>query len=243
MIGNFFLKIFTVVINLIDQENRSKIRKFFKSRLNNQSIYIFDIGAHKGETIQLFIKNFNINRIYSFEPNLNLYEFLIKKKEFISDKIKIFNLGFGLNSEIKELSIFQDTSSSTLNRLNENTEYFKRKKKFMSLFFNKDNFVAKKQNVKIYNLSKFINEKSIQRIDILKIDTEGYEYNILKGIDEKDFKKIRFIYFEHHYDLMINKGYKFSNIKKLLEKNNFQKRYKLRMRFRKSFEYIYEKKN
>ena len=80
MIGNFFLKIFTVVINLIDQENRSKIRKFFKSRLNNQSIYIFDIGAHKGETIQLFIKNFNINRIYSFEPNLNLYEFLIKKK-------------------------------------------------------------------------------------------------------------------------------------------------------------------
>ena len=243
MIGNFFLKIFTVVINLIDQENRSKIRKFFKSRLNNQSIYIFDIGAHKGETIQLFIKNFNINRIYSFEPNLNLYEFLIKKKEFISDKIKIFNLGFGLNSEIKELSIFQDTSSSTLNRLNENTEYFKRKKKFMSLFFNKDNFVAKKQKVKIYNLSKFINEKSIQRIDILKIDTEGYEYNILKGIDEKDFKKIRFIYFEHHYDLMINKGYKFSNIKKLLEKNNFQKRYKLRMRFRKSFEYIYEKKN
>ena len=242
MIGNFFLKIFTVVINLIDQENRSKIRKFFKLRLNNQSIYIFDIGAHKGETIELFIKNFNINRIYSFEPNLNLYEFLIKKKEFISDKIKIFNLGFGLNTEIKELSIFQDTSSSTLNHLNENTEYFKRKKKFMSLFFNKDNFVAKKQKVKIYNLSKFINEKSIQRIDILKIDTEGYEYNILKGIDEKDFKKIRFIYFEHHYDLMINKGYKFSHIKKLLEKNNFEKRYKLRMRFRKSFEYIYENK-
>ena len=144
MIGNFFLKVFMVVINLIDQENKLKIKKYFKSRLNNQLINIFDIGAHKGETIELFIKNFNINKIYSFEPNINLYEFLTKKKEFISDKIKIFNLGFGLNTEIKELSIFQDTSSSTLNYLNENTEYFKRKKKFMSFFFNKNNFEARK---------------------------------------------------------------------------------------------------
>ena len=55
-----------VVINLIDQENKLKIKKYFKSRLNNQLINIFDIGAHKGETIELFIKNFNINKIYSF---------------------------------------------------------------------------------------------------------------------------------------------------------------------------------
>ena len=80
MIGNFFLKVFMVVINLIDQENKLKIKKYFKSRLNNQLINIFDIGAHKGETIELFIKNFNINKIYSFEPNINLYEFLTKKK-------------------------------------------------------------------------------------------------------------------------------------------------------------------
>ena len=55
-----------------------------------------------------------------------------------------------------------------------------KEKKIYVLFFNKNNFEAEKQKVKIYNLSKFINEKSIQRIDILKIDTEGYEYNILK---------------------------------------------------------------
>ena len=71
------------------------------------------------------------------------------------------------------------------------TQNILKKKKNLCLFFLiKNNFEAEKQKVKIYNLSKFINEKSIQRIDILKIDTEGYEYNILKGIDEKILKKL-----------------------------------------------------
>ena len=74
----------------------------------------------------------------------------------------------------------------------------------------------------------------------MKIDTEGFEFNVLKGLNDNDFKKIKFIYFEHHYDLMINKGYSFSDINNLLTKNKFQRKYKIRMKFRKSFEYIYE---
>ena len=76
----------------------------------------------------------------------------------------------------------------------------------------------------------------------MKIDTEGFEFNILKGIKRPDFKKIKYIYFEHHYDLMINKGYNFSDINSLLIQNNFEKIFKIKMKFRKSFEYIYEKK-
>ena len=44
---------------------------------------------------------------------------------------------------------------------------------------------------------------------MLKIDTEGYEFNILKGLTKQLLKKINFIYFEHHYDLMIKKNYDF----------------------------------
>ena len=113
----------------------------------------------------------------------------------------------------------------------------------MSFFFNNQNYLIEKQNVKICNLSKFLQSESISKVDILKIDTEGYEFNILKGLSDSDFKKIRFLYFEHHYDLMINKGYNISDITKLLIKNNFKKKYKLRMKFRKSFEYIYENSN
>jgi hypothetical protein len=116
----------------------------------------------------------------------------------------------------------------------------KENKKFMSFFFTNKNFLVEKQKIQIRNLSEFISNQLIDKIHILKIDTEGYEYKILKGLNNDDFKKIKFIYFEHHYDLMINKGYKFSDIDKLLTTNRFRKKYKLRMKFRKSFEYIYE---
>ena len=240
MLGNFFLKILMSIIDIIDLQNKSKIVKFFKDKFDNKAINIFDIGAHKGETIDLFYKNLNVNKIYSFEPNNNLFKILIEKKKYKKDKIKIFNLGFGNKTEVKELNIFKDTSSSTINFINENTNYFKRKKKFMSFFFNNTNFLVNKQKVQIKNLSEFIFDHSIDKIDILKIDTEGYEYKILKGLRNDDFKKIKFLYFEHHYDLMINKGYKFSDIDKLLTTNKFNRKYKLRMKFRKSFEYIYE---
>ncbi len=240
MIGNFFLKALMIIISLIDFRNKTKILNFFKTRFKKELVTVFDIGAHKGETIDLFYKNFNINNIYSFEPNINLFHQLINKKKYKINKIKIFNLGFGEITETKELNIFNDTSSSTLNNINENTKYFKRKKRLMSFFFGEQSFLKEKQTVKISNLSEFISNNAVSKIDILKIDTEGYEYKILKGLKDNDFKRVKFLYFEHHYDLMISKGYKFSDINKLLKEHNFKQKYKIRMKFRKSFEYIYE---
>jgi len=75
----------------------------------------------------------------------------------------------------------------------------------------------------------------------MKIDTEGYEYEILLGLESK-IKLVDIIIFEHHYDNMIKKGYTFGDINKLLIKNNFNKIYKSRMPFRKTFEYIYKSK-
>ena len=42
---------------------------------------------------------------------------------------------------------------------------------------------------------------------------------------------------------MIIKDYKFSEISNLLKKNGFIQVYKIKMNFRKSFEYIYKNKN
>jgi len=242
VINNILFKILMIFIGVVDLNNKKKVLNFFRKKLNTSLINIIDIGAHKGETIDLFLKNFNIEKIYSFEPNKNLFNTLIKKK-YNSNKVKLLNLGVGKKPENKELNIFKDTSSSTLNDINENTEYFKRKKKIMTFFFPNENFLKEKQMVEICNLSEFINQEKIKKIDILKIDTEGYEFNIISGISNLDFKNIKFIYFEHHYDLMIKKDYKFYDINKLLKKNNFKKKYKLRMKYRKSFEYIYENSN
>ena len=59
-------------------------------------------------------------------------------------------------------------------------------------------FIREQQKIKINKLSNIIDIKKINKVDLLKIDTEGYEYNVLKGIKNEDFKKIKFIYFEHH---------------------------------------------
>ena len=78
MINKFFLNILNFLINLIDYFNK-KIINYFKSNFSSSKINIFDIGAHKGETIDLFLDNFNINKIYAFEPNFELFNYLRKK--------------------------------------------------------------------------------------------------------------------------------------------------------------------
>jgi FkbM family methyltransferase len=239
VINKILFQLLIFFISIVDKSNKKKIISFFQKKFNLNPINVIDIGAHKGETIDLFLENFNISKIYSFEPNINLFNYLINKK-YDNKKIILMNFGVGKIEEKKELNIFKDTSSSTLNSINENTEYYKRKRKIMDFFLPNENFLSHKQTINVCNLTQFIRDKKICKIDILKIDTEGFEFNIINGINQKDFKKIKFIYFEHHYDLMINKNYKFSDINRLLKKNNFYQKFKLRMKYRKSFEYIYE---
>jgi hypothetical protein len=94
--------------------------------------------------------------------------------------------------------------------------------------------------VKLETLENYIVNNDYRNIDFLKIDTEGYEYEILLGLKNR-LKDIKLIMFEHHYDNMIKKSYTFEDINKLLIKNNFNKIYKSRMPFRKTFEYIYKR--
>ena len=87
-------------------------------------------------------------------------------------------------------------------------------------------------------MDEYLDKNKIKYIDFLKIDTEGYEYKILKGL-KKNIKNIKLIMFEHHYDDMLDKGYSFGDIKDLLNKNNFIQIFKSKMPFRKTFEYVY----
>ena len=101
------------------------------------------------------------------------------------------------------------------------------------------NFI-KKIEVNQIMLSNYLEKRQISKIDFLKIDTEGYEYNVLLGL-EGHLQNVSLIMFEHHYHKMIIKNYSFSNIHDLLKKNKFKQIYKYKMPFRKTFEYIYKK--
>ena len=89
MMNSLFLKIFNVLINVIDYSNKKKILNFFKKELKNKPLNIIDIGAHKGETIDFFLNNFLIKKILAFEPNEELYNQLRKNNKYLNKNINI----------------------------------------------------------------------------------------------------------------------------------------------------------
>ena len=131
-----------------------------------------------------------------------------------------------------------ETSSSTLNDINEKSKYFKKKKFFLGVKENKRMFVEKK--VFVDKAINIIKKFKINKIDLLKIDTEGYELNVIKGFEE-NINLVKVIIFEHHFDLMIKKHYSYTDINKYLTNKGFHLKYKFKMPFRKTFEYIYSK--
>ena len=234
--------LFKFLIFLVDIQHKQKIIYFFKKIFNKNPISVIDVGAHKGETINLFSKNFKIKNIFSYEASKKNFLFLKKfKKMKLNFKLEIRNIALG--SVEKEMEFLQtsESSSSTFCKIDFSSNYYKRKKKILDIF-NRQNYILNKEKIKLHTLSSEFKNFDSKKIDILKIDTEGFEFDVIKGAEDK-IKSIKYIYFEHHYDLMIIKNYKFSEIHKYLTQNNFTKVIKFKMPFRKTFEYIYENKS
>ena len=206
---------------------------------------LIDVGAHDGDTINEFLKIFSVKKIYAFEPSKRNFDKLKEKtkkiKKIFSLEIDINQVGLGQKNDVLILNEITDGVSNTFNSLNLNSTYFKKKKTITTLFGIKK-FIDNKVPTKIIPLKDFMLQKKINNVDLIKIDTEGFEYNILLGLEDY-IKKIKFILFEHHYDNMLIKNYKFGDIHKLLKDNGFKKIFKTKMPFRKSFDYIYENKN
>ena len=230
------------LFKIIDFFYQKKKYSVLKKRIPENIDILIDVGAHHGDTISEFLKIFQIKKIYAFEPSKRNFKELKKKTEKIekqnSVKIKIYPYGLGEKNDVMQLTEIADGVSNTFNNLNMSSKYLK-KKRFITTFFGMGKFIKDEVPTKIIPLKEIIKEEKIERIDLIKIDTEGFEYNTLIGMD-REIKKVRFVLFEHHYDNMIIKNYKFKDIHTLLIDNGFQKVYKIKMPFRKSFDYIYE---
>ena len=147
--NKIFINLFSLLIAIVDYRNKKKIINFFKKKFNNQLLDIIDIGAHKGETIDLLLKNFKINKIYAFEPNKNLFKILKKKFGKLNNSVMMYNIGIGQKNEHKNLNIMVDSSSSTFNNINRTSDYFKRKQKIFNFFFKNTEFIKAQQKIEI----------------------------------------------------------------------------------------------
>jgi FkbM family methyltransferase len=236
-------KISLFILLFFDYFHKKKIINFIKRKID-KALSIIDVGAHHGESIKFFNKNFKILNIYAFEPSPESFKNLIINTNYLIKKKKInfmaYNLGLGSSNQKQFLNISLETSSSTINSINKKSNYYQKKIKFLGEM-NKD-FFYKKEEITITTLDKAMLKMlniNCGAIDLIKIDTEGYEYEVLKGGVEL-LKKTKLILFEHHYDNMIIKNYTFQKINNFLIQNSFKKVFKAKMPFRKTFDYIYE---
>ena len=235
----------SLLFKIIDFLYQKRKYSFLKKTITKNIDTFIDVGAHHGDTINEFLSIFSIRKIYAFEPskkNFNRLKVNIKKiqKKNLSE-IEIYPFGLGQKNDVLILNEISDGVSNTFNNLNTDSKYFK-KKKLITTMFGIKKFIDNKVPTKIVTLKEFMTQNEINKVDLIKIDTEGFEYSTLLGL--KDYiTKIKFILFEHHYDNMLIKNYKFGDINKLLQDNGFEQIFKTKMPLRKSFDYIYENKN
>ena len=224
-------------LSICDLKNKKKISNYFLEENKGRINTLIDVGAHHGESIRFFKKNFSINKIYAFEPNIDNFKILKEKIKDIKN-VEFFNTAIGNKKGLINFTNHYDSESSTIVKINQKSNYFKKKNFYLDFFNNKKNRIKNSQ-VKIDTLENLIKIDEFKFIDLIKIDTEGNDFNVIKGLGNL-ITKVRFIYFEHHFHDMLLKEYKFNDVDNFLKSKNFKKVFKTKMFFRKTFEYIYK---
>ncbi len=176
-----------------------KLRAFYQNQKKIHQPTIIDVGANKGQSIDFFLSLFPNARIFAFEPNPVLFQKL-QQKYRRNPLIHLVNKGVSSQNGQLELKETVTDETSTFEDLNYESKYLERKTKILGV--NKDQLVRKSYWVNVIRLCDFIREQGITNIHILKIDTEGHEYNCLEGLFSSDFPNIDFIQLEHHNDDM-----------------------------------------
>ena len=196
---------------VIKKKNFKKIYRTLddtiKSLITKDEPIIFDVGAHKGESIMRFKKIFNKPLIHSFEPQTKCFD---KLQSLKSSNIVLNNYGLGDIKENKAIHICNDDASSSILNVNTKSNFSKKLK------------IIDKEEIKIDKLDNYVKEKKINHIDLLKIDTQGYEENVILGGLETLAKKVFLIEIEIIFVEYYEKKNSFYKYEKILNDQGFE---------------------
>jgi FkbM family methyltransferase len=139
---------------------------------------IFDVGANKGQSINIFKNIYPNSFIHSFEPIAEEVE-ILKNLYQSNDSIKLNNVAVGDKKEKKSFNFNIISGHSSFNSVKQNTAWIK--KRSHKLKIDPLNYTLEKRDIDIIKLDDYTSENNIKKIDILKIDTQGYESKVLNG--------------------------------------------------------------
>ena len=217
----YFIRSIAIKFDIFEEDFKI-LKKIYK----NKSINIIDIGASDGISANFFIKNLNVKNIYCFEPHLLFVEKLKKLKNKYQN-IKIFKYGISTSNENVEVYVPKVFFFGKPLYLYTYTFYnFDELKKQIKLdFLNHKKIIIKKIVLK---LRKF---KTIKKnINLIKIDVNGYEFEIVKCLKKQIIKNLPLMVIENNEKIdkiakyLSKFGYKsYYNNKGKLEKYKKQK--------------------
>ena len=201
--------ILKLVIRFIGYNNHKNLgssgeKNFLDKVCKNKPKLCIDIGANIGEYSKYILENSN-SRVIAFEPMPTSFNKLNALKGIFINRLFAYNIGIGEKEEIKKIHY----DKKNLQWANFNPEV----KKISYL-----NNTKKSLKCKISTLDNFLikNKKiAVKKIDLIKIDTEGYELEVLIGakktIEKFKPKYIQIEYNWHHLFKNVNLYY-FSRI-------------------------------
>jgi FkbM family methyltransferase len=155
-----------------------------KSNLNNSSI-IFDIGANAGFFSIFLTENINPKEIHCFEPLPNNFKLLEKK------------LRAGNNSQCKFILNNKAVVKPGINSIDLHYDEDSEFSPTASIIKGFD-VTNKSICVRAVNIETYCEENRIEKIDFIKMDCEGAEYDIFYNLSASFFEKTSHIYMETH---------------------------------------------
>lgn len=201
----------------------------------NDGDTVIDVGANIG-LFTLFVNQHCKNpRIYAYEPSPAVYELLKANCEVYGTNSKTFNYGVSDRKKTAPFTFYQNASVFSSFYANENED----KEAIQSVVRNMlrgittpetghlEEYVdeitsgrleGRSHDVQLLSLSDIIAENTIEEIDLLKIDAEKCELDILRGIGDSDWSKIKQIVIEIHD----KSGKILEDVKCLLQEKQFQ---------------------
>ena len=183
---------------------------FNKSEFPSQPT-ILDIGANVGYAALYFFRCFPNAEIHSFEPMPFLQNILRQQNELYSNQ-NWHQHQYGLWNKDGEMEIFTDAP-------NEFTS-------ISGIAHYED--AIHKVSIPVRTLAGFLDSHHMNKINLLKMDCEGAEYEILMALPESYFAKIEKIAMETH----ITQAYKTEDMAEFLLSKGYQVKYVTRQKTR-----------
>lgn len=167
---NIFLRIFNLkLIKIVDQFDNSF--RLVLALKENKIDYVLDIGANDGQFVKQLRYYGYKDDVISFEPLLNAHAKL-KKDSLNDEKWHVYKpIAIGNKNGKNEINISKNSVSSSILNINQ-----------IHIQNAPESFFIGKQPVEEKKLEDIFPELDINDKKIfLKIDTQGYEYQVLDG--------------------------------------------------------------